>query len=199
MSNTYIPFLGGNGGAGSGGSGGPGPSHGSGQNNNQSTGSGTTNPEQQSMLPKRREHVDINQYRTQLHSNRLITVVPTIRIPRRLVLTASCYNNGGGSNAASAFIVDVLLVPLSVNTETCFNLYHPLDPGWGANLSPRSPRDNIILLQRMAVRGMHMACAVKELDIAEDIRNRTDYRLVVTCPTLGTSSFTLLLQLEMEF
>jgi hypothetical protein len=44
-----------------------------------------------------------------------------------------------------------------------------------------------------------MACAVKELDIAEDIRNRTDYRLVVTCPTLGTSSFTLLLQLEMEF
>jgi hypothetical protein len=134
-----------------------------------------------------------------------MTVIPTTRIPRRLVLTSNSYlfDSSVGCNLYT-FMVDVLLVPLSFNMETCFDLY--LAPFTSDTASwymgTRSPRNNIILLRRIAFHGNHMTMKVKQWDVPEDIRNATDYRLVVTCPALITFSFTnfrVLLQLEMEF
>jgi len=90
--------------------------------------------------------------------------------------------------------------------ETCFKLYlNPFRPNaesesW--NMGTRCLRDNIILLRKFAVQGEFVAFVVEELDIPEDIRNATNYRLVITCPSLHTHSFSnfgATLQLEMEF
>ena len=132
-----------------------------------------------------------------------ITVVPTARIPKRLAVTANCYNFGGDGNRFS-FIVDILLVPLSFDMETCFKLYqNPFkqsSESW--YMGTRCLRDNIILLRKFAVQGEYVAYAVEEMDIPEDIRSATNYRLVVTCPALLARTYTnfgVSLQLEMEF
>jgi hypothetical protein len=138
-----------------------------------------------------------------------ITVVPIIRIPRRLVLTSNSYlsGNANGSNLYT-FMIDVLLVPLSFNVGACFDLYQaPFVPGSVSGyMGTRSPRNSIILLRRISVRGEHATMKVKQWDVPGDIQNATeDYRLVVTCPALHTSLFSsssvfvLLLQLEMVF
>jgi len=185
----------------------PGPGA-SGQNNNQVTGSGTTNPGQHST---RREHVNIEIASERKYNKQTghITVIPIIRIPKRLVLTSNSYLYGNSTgNNLYTFMIDVLLVPLSFNAETCFDLYLapfvPQSESW--YMGTRSPRNSIILLRRISVRGEHATIKVKQWDVPEEIRNRTeDYRLVVTCPTLQTASlssaakFGLLLQLEMEF
>ncbi|KAH9958425.1 hypothetical protein BC827DRAFT_560673 [Russula dissimulans] len=194
-----------------GGGGGSSPSldsGGSGQNNNKDTGSGTTNPRQLSI---RREHVNIEVVGGRKYNMQTghITAIPILRIPRRLVLTSNsyCYGNKSGGHLYT-FMIDVLLVPLSFNAEACFGLYlapfFPESEHWSMGI--RSPRNNIILLRRISVKGEYTTIKVKQWDVPEDIRNGTeDYRLVVTCPSLQTSAlkpsakFGLFLQLEMEF
>jgi len=123
-----------------------------------------------------------------------------------VILTANCYHFGGNDNNYKfTFIIDVLLVPLSFNVQTCFDLYlEPFNPGsrtWF--MGTRRLRDNIILLRRFAVQGDYMACAAEQCDIPEHIRNRADHRLVVTCPVFHYASECtergLYFQLEMEF
>jgi len=196
---TYV-FNGGNGGGGGGGGGGPNGSWG------QDTGTGKTNPGQHdSMLLTRREQVNIDIVRNYSIEKGHITFVPTARIPKRIVLTTNCFNIGGFPNNTFTYIVDVLLVPISFNMQTCFHLYldpfHKLQQSW--YMGTRGIRDNIILLRRMAIQGMHVGCAVEQCDIPEEVRNKTDYRLVVTCPVLHFGSsvdkFSLFALLEMEF
>jgi len=134
-----------------------------------------------------------------------ITIVPTARIPKRIILTANCFHGGSSPINSYTCIVDVLLVPISFNMETCFNLYrdqfYPVEHWWYMGM--RTLRDNVILLRRMAVRGFHVTCATKQLDISEDVRARTDHKLVVTCPVLHSAGMfdhlSLFLLLEMEF
>ncbi|KAH9958487.1 hypothetical protein BC827DRAFT_1385162 [Russula dissimulans] len=213
--STYITFQGGNGGAGGGGGGpaspalgGSGTNAGSSQDSHQGNlGSETTDPKQ-SMLVIHREHLNINVQPTR--GLGYVTTVPTIRMPRRLVLTANGYHLNRGH---FAFIVDVLLVPLIFDVRTCFDLYlEPFGPGspsWF--MGSRRLRDNVLLLRRLAVQGTFLICAVEQCDIPEEIRNRADYRLVLTIPVChlaagsgaqGTSAQEergLFLQLEMEF
>jgi len=200
---THITFHGGNGGGGGGGGGSravsPGTNTGSGQNSHQgNTGVG------QSMLHIRREHLNIDVGSVALTG--YITTIPTIRLPRRLTLTANCYCFGTSAPFNFAFIIDVLLVPLSFNTHTCFDLYlepfNPASRGWF--MGTRRLRDNIISLRRFAVQGELLACAVEQFDIPEDIiRDRTDYRLVITCPVFhymaACTDRSIHFQLEMEF
>ncbi|KAH9959296.1 hypothetical protein BC827DRAFT_1384732 [Russula dissimulans] len=132
---TYITFHGGNGGAGGGGGGGPvSPSlqvgsgtstgSGSGQNNNrENSGLVTTDPGQ-SILPIRRGYLNIDLVRNYSLQTGHITIVPTSQIPKRLLLTTNCVHFGGHSNNTFTYIVDVLLVPVSFNMQTCFQLYH---------------------------------------------------------------------------
>jgi len=108
-----------------------------------------------------------------------------------------------------AVLVDVLLVPIQFNMGTCFNLY--MDPhfstqiGSSGLLSTRGLRDNIILLRRMVVRRVDAAFEVEQWDIPENVRDRTDYRLVITCPDLyigclqWIGELSMLLLLELEF
>jgi hypothetical protein len=154
------------------------------------------------------EHLNINVQPTR--GLGYVTTVPTIRMPRRLVLTANGYHLNRGH---FAFIVDVLLVPLIFDVRTCFDLYlEPFGPGspsWF--MGSRRLRDNVLLLRRLAVQGTFLICAVEQCDIPEEIRNRADYRLVLTIPVChlaagsgaqGTSAQEergLFLQLEMEF
>ncbi|KAH9958427.1 hypothetical protein BC827DRAFT_1385125 [Russula dissimulans] len=212
MARSRSPFTininaAGGGGGGSSPSPGSGAS-GSGQNNNQVTGSGTTNPRQPSI---RREHVNIEIAGGRKYNKQTghITAIPIMRIPKRLVLTSNSYLYGNiTGNNLYTFMIDVLLVPLSFNAEACFDLYlAPFSPGSEPGyMGTRSPRNDIILLRRISVRGELATMKVKQWDVPEDIRNRTeDYRLVVTCPALQTATlspaakFALLLQLEMEF
>ncbi|KAH9958415.1 hypothetical protein BC827DRAFT_560315 [Russula dissimulans] len=204
----HLNATGGGGGGGSSPSLGSGAS-GSGQNNDQVTGSGTTNPGQHST---RRDQVNIEVARGRNYDVKTghITVIPTTRIPRRLTLTSNSYlyHNDGDKNRYT-FLIDVLLVPHSFNMETCFDLYRAQfvpqsDSSWC--MGSRSPRNNIILLRRISVRGDYSTIKAKQWDVPDDIRNRKeDYQLVVTCPVLqipdlsATSTFGLLLQLEMEF
>jgi len=88
--------------------------------------------------------------------------------------------------------------------ETCFDLYLDVPHGWPGCL--RSLRDEVVLLRRIAVTGNLMAVAAEQCDIPEHVRDKTDYRLVITCPVLGIeggsemrSMLSLLLLLEMEF
>ncbi|KAH9959325.1 hypothetical protein BC827DRAFT_1156336 [Russula dissimulans] len=198
-----IPTFIFNGGGGGGGSGGPSPSLGSesGKNNNQDIGARTIFT-RRAMLRVERVNIDLMRNSTdQGH----ITIVPGARIPGRLVLSAECYHRGSHPDNAFSFLLDVLLVPIHFNVETCFDLY--LDPfipepeHW--NLGIRSLRDNIILLRRMVVRGAPDELAAEQWDIREDLRNRIDYRLVVTCPVFSCSGdvddLSVLLLLEMEF
>jgi len=199
--STHITFHGGNGGGGGGGGSpafSPGINTGSGQNSYQeNTGA------DQSMLRIRREHLNIDV--GSVPRSGYITTIPSIRMPRRLTLTANCYASGTGSKFNFAFIIDVLLVPLSFNVNTCFDLYlEPFDPASRAwFMGTRRLRDNIISLRRFAVQGELLACAVEQFDIPEDIRDRTDYRLVITCPvfhyTTPCTTRNLYFQLEMEF
>ncbi|KAH9958493.1 hypothetical protein BC827DRAFT_567449 [Russula dissimulans] len=136
-----------------------------------------------------------------------MTTVHTPRLPRRLFLTANCYHYGDQDWKWNkfTFIVDVLLVPLSFNAQTCFDLYlEPFNPqSRPAYMGTRRLRDNIILLRKFAVQGEFFTCAVDQFDIPEDLRNRLDYRLVITCPVVnnfsGCTDRGLFFQLEMEF
>jgi len=211
MSNTYISFLGGNGGGGGGGGGGPasaafgsgtGTNTGSRQNGSQeNVESGTTDPGQ-SMLLIHREHLNIDIDAVAADGRGYMTTVPTIRLPKRLVLMANGYNYGGNPNNFT-FMIDILLVPLSFNVQTWTDLYlEPFNPNqqpWFMGV--RRLRDNIILLRRFAAQGEFVACAADQFDIPEDIRNRSGYRLVVTCPVYQYAKSTehgLCVQLEME-
>ncbi|KAH9959324.1 hypothetical protein BC827DRAFT_511707 [Russula dissimulans] len=190
---------------GGGGGGGHSPSLGSGKNNNQDIGTGTTNSGQHSMLLTRRERVNIDLIPNFTGDEGHITIAPGARIPERLVLTARGGHRGTPPINTFSFILDVLLVPIHHNMETCHDLY--LDPfipepgNWHIGIS--SLRDNIILLRRMVVRGAPDALAAEQWDIQEDLRNRIDYRLVVTCPMLHWAGeahdVSILLLLEMEF
>jgi len=87
--------------------------------------------------------------------------------------------------------------------QTCFHLYLPQRHGLAGN-SARGLRDNVILLRRVAAHGAHYVSAATECDIPEEVRNRTDYRLVVTCPALNhvmqiRDVFNIRLLLEMEY
>jgi len=210
--STYISFQGGVGGGGGGGSGGPRPNLGSasgrtGQSNNQDTRTGTTNPGQNSMLLTHRQQLNIDLTRNYTPETGHLTIVSTARIPKRVLLTANCLHTGGSMNNTFSFILDVLLVPMSLHMQTCFNLYlDPFIPQTGyMHVNTRGLRDNVILLRRMTVQGVHAVCAAEQCDIPEEVRNRTDYRLVVTCPVLyrahttTTTMFSVLLLLEMEF
>jgi len=155
------------------------------------------------MLRVERLNIDVERgYTTQTGH---ITVVPTTRIPKRLVLTANCYQYGVNSSKYT-FIIDVLLVPRSFDTKTCFGLY--LDPfvpdsePW--YMGTRSPRDDITLLRRIGVHGEYVACAAEQFDIPDDIRyGKPNHRLVVACPVYhyapGTDKRGVLVQLDMEF
>ncbi|KAH9959294.1 hypothetical protein BC827DRAFT_1214156 [Russula dissimulans] len=199
-----IIFNGGGGGAGGGG-GGSSPSlvsNGSGQNDHyQDTGSGKTNPGQHSMLLTRREHVDMNIAENFSTDKGYITIVPTANIPKRLVLTADCFHPGKAPDNVFTFTVDLLLVPTSFDMQTCYHLY--FEPRRGCPFGTRSLRDKVILLRRLAVHGKDAAFAVEHCDVPEDIRKRTDYRLVVTCPAFlfssSQSDVFLWSLLEMEF
>jgi hypothetical protein len=135
--------------------------------------------------------------------------IGTRGIPSRLVLTANCYcyrpdDSDIGGNRFK-FIVDVLLVPRSFKMKTCSDLYYSSSPyheepaEW--RIEKRRLPGSIILLRRFAVHGQYVACKAEQWNIPQDIRNdRSDYRLVVTCPYLDSRSpLSLLLQLEMEF
>jgi len=125
-------------------------------------------------------------------------------MPKRLILVANGYQFGGNHNNFT-FILDVLLVPLSFNVQTCFDLYLepfcPGSPSWF--MGTRRLRDNIILLRKFAVQGNYLTCAADQFDIPEDLRNRPDYRLVITIPVyhyaVPLSDHGLYFQLEMEF
>jgi len=111
----------------------------------------------------------------------------------------------GGSHNDFTFMVDILLVPISFNVQTWTELYlEPFNPAarpWF--MGTRRLRDNIILLRRFSAQGAFVACAGDQFDIPEDIRNRSGYRLVITCPVYQyVASYTersLVFQLEMEF
>jgi len=146
------------------------------------------------------EHLNINV--GPVDERGYIKTVPTARMPRRLLLTANCYVSG--ADEKFAFLVDVLLVPLSFNVQTCFDLYlepfNPQSTRW--YMGTRRIRDNIILLRRLGIQGESLVCAAEQCDIPEDIRNRSDYRLVVTIPvahdTPGWTERGLFIHLEME-
>jgi len=94
-------------------------------------------------------------------------------MPKRLILVANGYQFGGNHNNFT-FILDVLLVPLSFNVQTCFDLhlepFCPGSPSWF--MGTRRLRDNIILLRKFAVQGNYLTCAADQFDIPEDLRNR---------------------------
>ncbi|KAH9960114.1 hypothetical protein BC827DRAFT_1155908 [Russula dissimulans] len=217
---------------GGGGGGGSSPGYGfgdSGQNKNQDTGRGTTNPGQESMMVHvvKRERITFDvtignfvkpggnghiivythpQATDYTLQTARIKASETTRIPKRFVCTALGYNivHGsypGGPNDKFAIVVDVLLVPISFKQEVYSDLY--LSSHMGIPLL----RDNIILLRRIAVHGMYRGHKVKECDIPENVRNRTGYRLVVTCPSIdgnyllahSENALGLAVVLEMEF
>ena len=155
-----------------------------------------------------RSHFHCTHPQATYHTLRIghITIVPTAgRIPRHLVSTANCCHAGSLIGSRFTFIIDVLLVPSSFNMQTCFNLY--LDPDYKGPqtwyMSTRSLRDDVILLQRITVQGEYAACAAEQCDIPEDVRSRTDYRLVVTCPVLHSvwaiDCLSLFLVIEWDF
>ena len=135
-----------------------------------------------------------------------LTVVPIARIPRRVVVTATGMRNDPmGTNSFSG-IVDVLLVPVSFTMQTCLDLYlTSFNSSSGQPYIAGTPslRDQIFSLRRIAFHGVQMVCVAKQWDISEEIRNRLDYRLVITCPAFYTGGSlvycSLSLLLEMEF
>ncbi|KAH9958421.1 hypothetical protein BC827DRAFT_1219435 [Russula dissimulans] len=138
-------------------------------------------------LRSRVESMNINNIESEFSwETGFISVIPAPRLPRRVVLTAECYHGGRAPDNTFAFTVDVLLVPTSFNMETCFHLY--LGPRQKGYEGIRRLRDDIILLRRIAAHGMDVGVAAEQCDIPEDIQNRTDYRLVVTCPVLYFTS-----------
>jgi hypothetical protein len=135
-----------------------------------------------------------------------ITVVQSDLIPRRLRLTANAFQVG--NPAAFAFIVDVLFVPLSFNTQACFQLYHePSEPNPDANwyMRTRSVKNGIFVLGRFSAQANTFLCKTEQWDIPEDVRN-SGYQLVVACPVLhsyggpayASNGLHVLLQLDME-
>ena len=148
-------------------------------------------------------NIDVGDFDESDLSRGHITTVPTARMPRRLLLTANCFVVGG--DRKFAFIVDILLIPPSFNAQTCFDLYlepyNPQSRDWF--MGTRRIRDNVILLRRFGVQGEGLACTAEQCDIPEDIRNASDYRLVVTVPVFHYSiewdERGLFFHLEMEF
>jgi hypothetical protein len=131
-----------------------------------------------------------------------VTIAPTAQIPKRFVLTTLFINHNHSPYDMFAFTVDVLLVPVYFNMQTCPHLY--LDQPTSSLM--RGLLDNIILLQRIVGHGKGVAMTVDQWGVPEDVRNKTDYKLVVTCPTLyyqvpesPSSRVDLELLLEMEF
>jgi len=189
-----------------GGSGGSSPGHASGdsgKNKNQDQGRGTTNPGQNSMLiqvvKRGRLQFYINKGEHLKLGNGYLQVAETTRIPRRIIFTTHGFHYAGPNHVFTT-ITDALLVPISFNQEKCSDLYLP--PFFSLPLL----RDNIILLLRNTIHGTQMGHTATECDIPENIQNRTDYRLVVTCPTLfGSNSENIesslgsMVVLEMEF
>jgi len=209
---TYITFQGGNGGGGGGGgttNGGgspalsPGTNTGSGRNSSQGN-------HAEPMLFIRRDHLNIDLGPLAMEGNDgYLATIPTTQLPRRIYLTANCYYFISHDKPCKfAFIIDVLLVPLSFDVRKCSDLYlEPFNPhsqSW--YVGTRRLRDNIIRLRRFVVRGEDMTYDVEQCDIPEDIRNRQDYRLAVTCPVYGffyqpdlDVKSHLYVQVEMEF
>ncbi|KAH9961803.1 hypothetical protein BC827DRAFT_1267463 [Russula dissimulans] len=170
---------GGSGGPGGpGGAGGPGPGIGSGTN----PGSGIISPPS-STLVIRRERRNIEVARNFSLQTGYLNVVSASHVPKpkRIVTTTICFNSGPfGTNSFSG-IIDILLVPLSYPMNICFDLYQLLN-------AP-SLRDNIILLDRLTFHGAQTLTQATQVDIPEDLRNRVDYQLVVTCPNLYASNY----------
>jgi hypothetical protein len=156
------------------------------------------------------DQLDIDLGRVTPGGQGYIKAIQGATLPKRLALTANCYHCDGLDSQSSykfTFILDVLLVPLSLKVDKCFNLYE--DAFTGSNREPpnwymgtRRLQDDIILLRRLAVQGEYWSCAATQCDIPEDVRNR-DYRLVVTCPVIHYDTRAtwhgLLCQLEMEY
>jgi len=208
--STYITFHGGNGGGGGGGGGAASPAlgastnTGSGQNSHQGNiGSGSTD-QAQSMLLVHREHATFDVASVAADAKGYMTTVPVIRIPKRLVFMANGLHYGG-TLSNFTFMVDILLVPVSFNVQTWAELYQePYNPkGIPQFMGTRRLRDNIILLRRFAAQGSFVGCGGDQFEIPEDIRTRSGYRLVITCPvyqySLPYTVHSLVFQLEMEF
>jgi len=156
------------------------------------------------------DHLNIDLESVAMKQEGYIATIATTNLPRRLVLTANCYCCDPKFIVCKfAFIIDVLLVPLAFDVRKCFDLYlEPFNPGsqsWYMGL--RRLRDNVILLRRFTFRGEDLMCETEQCNISDDIRNRLDYRLVVTSPVFrfhyqGDVINTvrgLYVQLEMEF